>query len=78
MKGALSVKILCYFKKAKGSKLKHCTKRPDIDNLEKAVLDGLNGVAFVDDSQIIKSSTEKLFADDGVEKVVISITEIER
>lgn len=28
------------------------SKRPDIDNICKAVLDGLNGVAFADDSQI--------------------------
>ncbi len=27
--------------------------RGDIDNYEKAVLDGLNGVAFVDDSQVV-------------------------
>jgi len=30
------------------------TKKPDIDNLIKAVLDGLNKVAFKDDSQIFK------------------------
>ena len=28
------------------------TKKPDIDNLVKAVLDGLNGIAFKDDAQI--------------------------
>lgn len=29
-----------------------CTKQPDIDNLTKSVMDGLNGVAFLDDNQI--------------------------
>lgn len=33
--------------------LKH-TKKPDADNLAKAVLDALNGVAFTDDSHITK------------------------
>ena len=28
--------------------------RPDIDNLVKIVLDGLNGVAFMDDKQVIE------------------------
>lgn len=30
------------------------TVRPDIDNLVKIVLDGLNGVAFMDDKQVIE------------------------
>lgn len=32
----------------------------DLDNLMKAVLDGLNGVAFADDSQVISATLEKL------------------
>ena len=29
------------------------TKRPDLDNIAKAVLDALNGLAYQDDSQIV-------------------------
>lgn len=39
-----------------------CTKRPDCDNIAKAVLDGLNGVAFVDDSQVIELTIRKRYA----------------
>lgn len=36
-------------------------KKPDLDNLAKAVLDALNGIAFTDDSQIAKIKMEKRY-----------------
>ena len=39
----------------------HCTKRPDLDNLSKAIVDGLNGVAFKDDRQIVNMHSEKYY-----------------
>lgn len=30
-----------------------CTVKPDIDNVAKAVLDALNGIAYEDDSQVV-------------------------
>jgi Holliday junction resolvase RusA-like endonuclease len=38
-------------------------KRPDLDNLAKTVLDGLNGVAFIDDAQVVRLFAEKIYAD---------------
>lgn len=35
--------------------------RPDLDNYIKAVLDGLNGAAFIDDSQVIAISARKMY-----------------
>lgn len=37
--------------------------KPDIDNVIKAILDGLNGVAYHDDNQVIKVVAEKHYAD---------------
>lgn len=36
-------------------------KRPDIDNCIKSILDGLNGVAYEDDKQIIEIHARKLY-----------------
>lgn len=38
-------------------------KKPDCDNLAKSVLDGLNGIAFVDDSQICGLAISKRYAE---------------
>lgn len=36
-------------------------KKPDLDNVTKAVTDALNGVVFVDDSQIVRMTLEKRY-----------------
>ena len=36
-----------------------CCRKPDIDNLEKIVWDGINGIAYKDDSQIAASTARK-------------------
>ena len=38
------------------------TKKPDADNLAKAVLDALNGVAWEDDSQVVRVGIFKEYA----------------
>ena len=47
--------------------------RPDIDNQLKAILDGLNGVAFGDDGQVCRVHLEKRFDDGKGERVEITI-----
>jgi len=42
-------------------RIKHI-KKPDIDNLTKAVLDGLNGIAWDDDSQVIRICAGKEYS----------------
>jgi Holliday junction resolvase RusA-like endonuclease len=36
-------------------------KKPDIDNVIKSILDGLNGVAYEDDKQVIEIHAEKYY-----------------
>lgn len=54
-----------------------CAKRPDVDNFLKAILDGLNGVAWNDDSQVCRVEIEKLYHEKGgVQRTEIQIEEI--
>lgn len=39
------------------------TKRPDLDNLQKFLLDCMNGLIFKDDSQIVEIRARKIYAD---------------
>lgn len=49
----------------------HC-KKPDLDNIVKAVFDGLNGIAFDDDSKIWMFSARKEYSDNPRTVVIIT------
>lgn len=74
LKGAVKLDLLFCFKKAKSCKKDYHTQRPDIDNLEKAILDGLNKTAFVDDCQVVELNSKKVFSD--TDKILITVTEL--
>jgi len=48
------------------------TKKPDLDNLAKAVLDALNGVAYKDDCQIVTMLSRKNYAEAPYVKVILN------
>lgn len=52
------------------------TKKPDADNILKAVADSLNGVAFHDDSQIVSARVSKYWSETA--KTEITIREVQR
>jgi len=39
-----------------------CSKRPDLDNLSKAVLDAMNGIVYVDDGLVCVKLARKWYA----------------
>jgi len=51
------------------------TNKMDLDNLIKGVLDGLNGVTFKDDSQIIEITSSKNYGESDYTDVAIEIIE---
>ena len=48
------------------------TQKPDVDNYLKAVLDAINGLAFEDDSQIVVTMAEKIYAEKPYVEIKIS------
>jgi Holliday junction resolvase RusA-like endonuclease len=69
LEGPVRVEITAIFKPAKSWSEKKTrasigaphTQKPDLDNCEKAILDGLNRVAFADDSQVCELSSRKMW-----------------
>lgn len=80
---AIKIKIWAYFEPPKSiSKKKYneligkaYTKKPDIDNIGKAILDALNGIAYEDDNQIAELVVHKTY--DKKARAVIDIEKIE-
>lgn len=51
------------------------TKKPDCDNIAKAILDALNGIAYHDDSQIVTLAVDKWYTPDEP-CVIVTIKEV--
>ena len=79
----VEIEIRAFFQIAKSAKksdredaarevLPH-TKKPDSDNVVKAVLDGLNTVAFADDKQVFRITVSKWYSNRPRTEVTITI-----
>jgi Holliday junction resolvase RusA-like endonuclease len=83
--GPINALIMAYYKIPKSyskTKIIDCvlnilrpTKKPDIDNIAKIILDSLNGVAYDDDSQVVELSVMKIWTDED-ERVEFELEEI--
>lgn len=76
------IKILIEFKPPKSTSKKMLqklcdtpyTKKPDLDNIIKAILDSLNGLAYKDDNQIVSINAEKKYG--LADRIIIILEEI--
>ena len=50
-------------------------KKPDIDNIIKIVFDGLNGVCYPDDNQIVSVTARKIYSEEPGLDITISTLE---
>lgn len=83
LENRISVEIIAFLKIPKNTSKKKTndmlegiispTKKPDIDNIAKSVLDALNKFVFKDDNQVSKLSVEKRYAEE--EKIYIKVEE---
>lgn len=82
--GPVRVTVRAFFKIPKSytkKKKKAClsgqekpTKKPDIDNIIKGVMDACNGYAYLDDKQVVEVQMSKQYAAEP--KVVVEIEEL--
>jgi Holliday junction resolvase RusA-like endonuclease len=54
--------------------LERPTKKPDIDNVIKAFLDSMNGIIYVDDTQVVELHSTKVYGEPYVEVMIKEIT----
>lgn len=53
------------------SGLEKHTKRPDLDNIVKTITDGMNGVVYEDDSQIVRIVAKKDYCHEAMVEVMV-------
>lgn len=51
------------------------TTRPDVDNYTKAILDGINGIVFIDDCQVTHLTVSKQYAQQPSVVVTVNLDE---
>lgn len=83
LEGRIKINITAYFSVPKNTSKKQeenmlnnvisPTKKPDIDNIAKIILDALNKLAFKDDNQITKLEIEKKYGTE--EKIFVKVEE---
>ena len=77
--GPVVVSLIFLMPRPKSRRLEYwVATTPDLDNLEKSVLDALNEVAYMDDRLVVVKSSSKRYVqkeEPGVQVIVTSLTE---
>ncbi len=76
LSGPLKVTMLIYKSKPKSARKKdlYPTKRPDLDNYVKLILDAMDKIVFMDDAQIVSMESHKRF--DKQPRIIVTVEEI--
>lgn len=72
---AEAVRVECRFfflRPKSAKKAVHKITKPDLDKLERGIFDGMTGIVFLDDAQIVSSHATKMFCDSS-ERVEVEI-----
>lgn len=74
LKDALEMELHFFLQRPKSlpKKVSHNIKKPDVDNLAKSVMDGLEGVIYERDAQVVSLWTTKEY---GTPRVEVKITD---
>jgi Holliday junction resolvase RusA-like endonuclease len=64
MTEALFVELRFFLKRPKSVKREYPIVKPDVDNFVKSMFDGLNGVLWNDDAQVVKVQASKEYSSD--------------
>jgi len=75
--GPVALTIGFYMRRPKSRRKENYVETtPDLDNLEKAVLDSLNGVAYLDDRYVVVKSAAKLYVRGDEPRVSVVVTSL--
>lgn len=73
--GPVALELVFYMRRPKSRrKDAFVVTTPDLDNLEKAFLDGLNEVVYNDDKQVVAKSAVKRYVVTGEPRVEVKVT----
>jgi len=79
MEGPVMVSLIFHMKRPSSRRKEvYVSTTPDLDNLEKAVLDALNGVAYEDDRFVVAKNAQKKYVLNGKPRVSVRVTSLNR
>jgi len=77
LEGPVALSLVFYLRRPKSRrKDNYVSTAPDLDNLEKALIDGLNGAAFHDDRQVVIKTGVKRYTVGGRPRVEVVVTSL--
>lgn len=74
--GAVGLDLTFLLRRGKTVTRRLPTVQPDADKLERAVLDALTGIAYLDDCQVTDVEKRKRYAEDGAVGLYIEVREV--